>query len=90
MEALVDGDLKRSIFEHMYSTSGIRKVKYIRLMDTEFFAQEQHFVSTEAERKEMVEEEGLVVDYRKMSSLIPPGLSTVLLSIRKMSLWAAH
>ncbi|KAG0224402.1 hypothetical protein BGX31_008028 [Mortierella sp. GBA43] len=62
MKALVDGDLKRSLFEHMYNTSGIQKAKYIRLMDTEFFAQEQHFVSMGAERKETAEEEGLVVD----------------------------
>jgi hypothetical protein len=50
----------------MYHTSSIRKVKYIRLKDTDFFAQEQHFTDMEAERKEMVEEEGLVVDFREV------------------------
>ncbi|KAI8347807.1 hypothetical protein B0O80DRAFT_502449 [Mortierella sp. GBAus27b] len=90
--ALADGDLKRSIFEHMYNTSGIRKAKYIQLMSTEFFAQEQHFDDMETERKEMVEEEGLVVDYREMSSTrkasIPRGLST-LFSIGE-KLWGAR
>ncbi|KAG0245313.1 hypothetical protein BGX31_007649 [Mortierella sp. GBA43] len=59
MEALVDGDLKRSLFEHMYNKGGIQKAKYIRLMDTEFFAREQHFDDMETERNEMAEDEGL-------------------------------
>ncbi|KAG0245312.1 hypothetical protein BGX31_007648 [Mortierella sp. GBA43] len=73
IDALIDGDWKRSVFEHMYKKSGIRKAKYIRLKDTEFFAQEQHFNDTEAERKELMEEEGFVVNY---GVLIPRGLNT--------------
>jgi hypothetical protein len=89
--ALVDGDLKRSIFEHMYNTSGIRKVRYIQLMDTEFFAREQHFDDMETERKEMVEDEGFVVDYREM----PPTQHRVSILRRlwcstRMLLWRAR
>ncbi|KAI8347808.1 hypothetical protein B0O80DRAFT_502450 [Mortierella sp. GBAus27b] len=77
MEALVDGDLKRSLFEHMYNKGGIQKAKYIRLMDTEFFAREQHFDDMETERNEMAEDEGLVVDYREMPPMPPPMLHRV-------------
>ncbi|KAG0245309.1 hypothetical protein BGX31_007645 [Mortierella sp. GBA43] len=66
IQAIIDRDWKRLLFEHMYENSGIRKAKYIRLNQTEFFAQEQHFRNIEAERKEMIEQEDLVVDYRKM------------------------
>lgn len=65
-EALVDGDWKRRLFEHMYTASGIRNVKNVRLKDTEFFAQEQGFDDPKEEMYEMTVEEGLVVDYRKM------------------------
>ncbi|KAF9363508.1 hypothetical protein BGX34_003905 [Mortierella sp. NVP85] len=41
LEALADGDWKRQLFEHMYTTSGIRQAKYVRLNTTEFFAREQ-------------------------------------------------
>ncbi|KAG0245310.1 hypothetical protein BGX31_007646 [Mortierella sp. GBA43] len=68
LKAIVDGDWKRALFEHMFKASDIRKAKYIRLNQNEFFAQEQFFNDTEAEKKEMIEE-GLVVDYRKM---LPP------------------
>ncbi|KAG0224401.1 hypothetical protein BGX31_008027 [Mortierella sp. GBA43] len=64
LDALIDGNWKRSLFEHMYATSSIRKARYIRLKDTEFFSQEQQFNDIEAERKEMVEEEGFVVNFR--------------------------
>ncbi|KAF9956946.1 hypothetical protein BGZ65_002329 [Modicella reniformis] len=40
-EALIDGDLKRRLFEHMYKTSGVRKVKYLRLNRTELFFSEK-------------------------------------------------
>ncbi|KAF9959982.1 hypothetical protein BGZ65_012907 [Modicella reniformis] len=40
-EALIDGDLKHRLFEHMYTTSGIKHATYVKLDKTEFFAQEQ-------------------------------------------------
>ncbi|KAF9363854.1 hypothetical protein BGX34_003187 [Mortierella sp. NVP85] len=40
-EALEDADWKRGLFEHMHSTSGILRAKYVRLNSTEFFACDQ-------------------------------------------------
>ncbi|KAF9941477.1 hypothetical protein BGZ65_003147 [Modicella reniformis] len=39
-KAIEDGEWKRKLFEHMYTTSGIKNAKYVRLNDTEFFALE--------------------------------------------------
>ncbi|KAK3822894.1 MAG: hypothetical protein J3Q66DRAFT_397367 [Benniella sp.] len=68
-EALADNDWKRRLFEHMYTTSGMRKVKRVNLNSAVFFSHEQAFESQEAERAEMEDLEGLVVDYRKMDTL---------------------
>ncbi|KAF9942316.1 hypothetical protein BGZ65_005100 [Modicella reniformis] len=40
-DALMNIQWKRRLFEHMYTTSGVKSAKYIRLNDTEFFAEEQ-------------------------------------------------
>ncbi|KAK3822895.1 MAG: hypothetical protein J3Q66DRAFT_330373 [Benniella sp.] len=62
-EAIADGDWKRRLFGHMHTTSGLRNVNHIKLNGTEFFSQEQFFDDMEAERYEMISEEGLVVDF---------------------------
>ncbi|KAF9366864.1 hypothetical protein BGX34_003964 [Mortierella sp. NVP85] len=67
-EAIADNDWKRRLFEHMYTTSGLRKVRRVNLNSAVFFSHEQAFESQEAERAEMEDLEGLVVDYRKMDT----------------------
>jgi len=67
-KAIADNDWKRRLFEHMYTTSGMRKVKRVNLNSVAFFSHEQAFESQEAERAEMEDLEGLVVDYRKMDT----------------------
>ncbi|KAF9363510.1 hypothetical protein BGX34_003907 [Mortierella sp. NVP85] len=39
--ALIDAGWKRRLFDHMYTKSGVRQVKYVRLNETELFAKEQ-------------------------------------------------
>lgn len=65
-DVLVDGDWKRELFHHMYTTSGVKAAKYVRLNYKEFFSRERPFQSLRVEKKEMETEEDLVVDYRMM------------------------
>ncbi|KAK3822940.1 MAG: hypothetical protein J3Q66DRAFT_397415 [Benniella sp.] len=51
LKALEDDDWKRLLFEHMHSTSGIRRAKYVRLNSTEFFARDQSFDNLMVEMK---------------------------------------
>ncbi|KAG0245311.1 hypothetical protein BGX31_007647 [Mortierella sp. GBA43] len=89
LDALEDGDWKRSIFKHMFKTSGIRKAKYIRINQTEFFAREQFFSNMMAGRKEMVEEEP-AVNVRNMptgcgdTGRIGRGVASVMSTLRSI------
>ncbi|KAG0245305.1 hypothetical protein BGX31_007641 [Mortierella sp. GBA43] len=65
-DALVDGDWKRQLFRHLYTTSHVDSIKFVRLNHTEFYSKEQPFLNPEAERKEMELEEDMVVDYREV------------------------
>lgn len=40
-EALVDSDWKSRLFKHMFTTSGVKNGKFVKLNGTEFFPQEQ-------------------------------------------------
>jgi len=51
--ALIDAGWKRRLFDHMYTKSGVRQVKYVRLNETEFFAKEQFSESLKTGKEDL-------------------------------------